>query len=161
MAQSLATRHPDLLRRGQRLRLCHFPGGRPDHIVGAIEASQPLTTGTDPPSWRIEAAWRHADGGQVLADRHHWSLRPGPGQLRLLDLDWTLRALTDVRVDDHAYGGLYVRMPFRRALGATVLNSAGQRDDAAKQQLAKWVPTDAERRAGAGRRCIHLGGQAT
>ena len=56
--------------------------------------------------------------------------------MQLLELDWTLLALTGVELEHYAYGGLYVRMPYRDGYGAEVINSAGQRDDDAEHQAA-------------------------
>ena len=56
-----------------------------------------------------------------------------------LDLNWLLQAFPVIRIEQHAYGGLFIRMPFRRDYGASVLNSARQQDDDTEQQAAKWV----------------------
>ena len=110
----------------------HFPGQRPGQTLGRINPALPRITGTKPPRWVIEALWQHADGGHVLADRQDWQLGRA-GDVLVLDLDWTLRAIPDARIEPYLYGGLYVRMPYHRHLGATVVTSAGNRDLAAEQ----------------------------
>ena len=120
---------------------CDFwldPGQHPNEVIGLIEPSVPLISGLEPPSWTIKALWRHADGGELLAERQWWSLIESDSLL-FLDLDWRLQAIPDVRIDRHDYGGLFIRMPFRRSSGATVLNDGGLRDDATEQQPAAWV----------------------
>jgi hypothetical protein len=120
---------------------CDFwfdPGQHPSMVIGTIEPSAPRIMQSDPPSWSVEALWRHADGRLLLAERQNWSLHESE-DLHMLDLDWTLQAIPDVEIDQHAYGGLFIRMPFRRAVGASVLNAAGQRDDETEQQGAAWV----------------------
>lgn len=120
---------------------CDFwfdPGQHPTMTIGTIEPSTPRIISEDPPSWTVEALWRHADGTLLLAERQHWSLQRAD-EWHFLDLDWTLRAITDVTIEQHAYGGLFMRMPFRRATGASVFNAAGQRDDETEQQAAAWV----------------------
>ena len=57
----------------------------------------------------------------------------------LLDLIWKLQAISDVRIEQYSYGGLFVRMPFRQYYGASVFNSAGQQGDETEQQPARWV----------------------
>lgn len=37
------------------------------------------------------------------------------------------------------YGGFFVRMPYRKDRGATVINSSGKKDDECEQQAAAWV----------------------
>ena len=129
----------------------HFPGQRPGKAVGRINPGLPRITGTEPPRWVIEALWQHADGRHVLADRQEWQLGRAGGVL-VLDLDWTLRAIPDTRIEPYLYGGLYVRMPYRSHLGAQVVTSAGNKDGAAEQQPAAWVdvhmPIDQARRPG-------------
>ena len=129
----------------------HFPGQRPGKPVGRINPGLPRITGTEPPRWVIEALWQHADGRHVLADRQEWQLGRAGGVL-VLDLDWTLRAIPDARIEPYLYGGLYVRMPYRSHLGAQVVTSAGNKDGDAEQQPAAWVdvhmPIDQARRPG-------------
>lgn len=120
---------------------CDFwfdPGQHPSMVIGTIEPSAPRIVNTDPPGWIVEAIWHHADGQPLLAERQAWSLQAAEG-LYVLDLDWTLQAIPDVQIEQHAYGGLFIRMPFRRAVGAGVINAAGQENDETEQQAAKWV----------------------
>ena len=107
-------------------------------VIGTIEPSTPRITQNDPPGWCVEALWRHADGRLLLAERQNWSLCESD-KLHLLDLEWTLQAIPDVEIEQHAYGGLFIRMPFRRAVGASVLSATGQQDDETEQQAAAWV----------------------
>lgn len=116
----------------------HFPGQRPGQALGRINPGLPRIIGTAPPRWVIEALWQHADGRHVLADRQEWQLGR-EGDLLLLDLEWTLRAIADIRIEPYLYGGLYVRMPYHRHLGAQVVTSTGSRDGDAEQQPAAWV----------------------
>lgn len=126
---------------------CDFwfdPGQHPTMEIGTIEPSTPRITSTEPPAWTIEAIWRHADGRLLLAESQRWSLREAAesesdGALLLLDLDWTVQAIPDIEIEQHAYGGFFIRMPFRRDVGATVFNSAGQQGDETEQQPARWV----------------------
>ena len=120
---------------------CDFwfdPGQHPTMDIGTIEPSTPRILSTEPPGWEIEAIWRHADGSLLLAERQVWSLAEAD-KLLFLDLDWTIQAIPDVEIEQHAYGGFFIRMPFRRGGGATVFNSAGQQEDETEQQPAAWV----------------------
>ena len=120
---------------------CDFwldPGQHPTLVIGTIEPGPPRILSEEPSCWIIEALWRHADGSLLLVERQRWSLSQADA-LRFLDLDWTLQAIPDVQIAQHAYGGLFIRMPFRRDYGADVLNAAGLRDDDTEQQAAAWV----------------------
>lgn len=120
---------------------CDFwfdPGQHPRMTIGTIEPSTPRILSQDSPCWTIEAIWRHADGSYLLAEQQTWSLQESD-DLLYLDLDWMLRAIPDVQIEQHNYGGLFVRMPFRQSSAASVLNSNGMRDDDTEQQAAAWV----------------------
>ncbi len=120
---------------------CDFwfdPGQRAGETIGTIEPGAPRILGADPLRWAVEAIWRHEDGSFLLAEQQIWSLRPAE-DLLVLDLDWNLQAIPDVQIEQEAYGGFFVRMPFREERGASVINSEGLRDDACEQQAAAWV----------------------
>ena len=116
----------------------HYPGHHPGHVVGLIQPSLPRIVDTDPPRWSIETVWRHADGSHLLAETQVWSLTAA-GDLLILDLDWSLLATRDAVIKQYAYGGLFIRMPFRKYFDASVFNSVGLRDDDTEQQAAAWV----------------------
>ena len=119
---------------------CDFwldPGQHPDLPIGTIEPSSPRIS-EETSSWTIESIWRHADGSLLLVEQQTWSLGM-LGEHLFLDLNWLLQAIPDIHIEQHAYGGLFIRMPFRRDYGASVFNSAGQQDDDTEQQAAKWI----------------------
>lgn len=123
-----------------------YPGTKPGQTLGTIETDASRIITRDPHRWGVDARWRHANGGVMLFDRQEWTLCPGadadradgPEQM-LLDLVWTLQAMMDVEIAQHAYGGLFIRMPFRAMTGASVLSSEGKRDDDTEQQQASWL----------------------
>jgi hypothetical protein len=120
---------------------CDFwfdPGQRPGQVIGTIEPSTPRILDKESPRWTIEALWRHDDGAELLAEAQTWSLKSTDGLLHL-DLDWTLRAIPDIKIEQGAYGGVFLRMPFRKSCNARVANSAGQQGDDTEQQPASWV----------------------
>lgn len=120
---------------------CDFwldPGQHPNQIIGTIEPSTPRILSIEPPRWAIEAIWKHADGSYLLAEQQTWSLHEADSLL-FLDLDWTLQAIPDVQIEQHTYGGLFIRMPFRQSSGASVVSQTGMRDDDTEQQPAAWV----------------------
>ena len=120
---------------------CDFwfdPGQNAKAVIGTIEPSAPHITGEDPPSWSIEAKWRHDDGTELLDERQTWSLSDG-GDVLFLDLDWQITAVPDVTIEQGSYGGFFIRMPFRSDRSAKVVSSTGLEDDATEQQSAAWV----------------------
>ena len=120
---------------------CDFwfdPGQRPGQVIGTIEPSTPRIVAKDSPRWTIEALWCHDDGAELLAEAQTWSLKSTDGLLHL-DLDWTIRAIPDIKIEQDTYGGLFLRMPFRKSCNTRVANSAGQEGDDTEQQPASWV----------------------
>ncbi len=88
-------------------------------------------------SWIVTSDWRRPDGTASLTETQAWTL-VDRGDAYELDLAWTLTAPRALRFGQHAYGGLFVRMPYRD--GGSVLTSGGHRDCAsAEAQRARWV----------------------
>lgn len=92
----------------------------------------------DRAEWSVITEWRRPDGSALLSETQAWSFS-ARGDAGELDLTWTLRAAAgDVRFGKSAYGGLFVRMPYRTQ--GSVVTSAGHRDAAsAEAQPARWV----------------------
>lgn len=123
---------------------CSFwfdPGQVPSSVTGTIEPAGLRILETNPPTWTVDAAWRHADGTLLMVEQQTWRLsgEGGADSPLYLDLDWSLQAVPDVSIDQNTYGGFFVRMPFRKQVGATVINSAGQAGNDTEQQAAAWV----------------------
>ena len=120
---------------------CEFwedPGQRPGKAIGSIEASTPRIVHSDHPCWNVDAVWRHTDGGLIFVEQQTWSMRRVE-ELIYLDLEWRMRAIRSVRIEQMTYGGFFVRMPYREAIGADVINAAGLKDDDCEQKQAEWV----------------------
>lgn len=87
--------------------------------------------------WTVISEWRSPTGSALLTETQAWTLHDH-GTTYELDLEWTLTASVDLTFGQHAYGGLFVRMPF--VSGGTVINSAGQQTPAGTEaQRARWV----------------------
>ena len=99
--------------------------------------------------WTVKTRWTDQDGTPVLTETQEWTLTDH-GTNYVMDLTWTLAAdFGDVSFGKWAYGGLFLRMPYRkaatggraspRAARQFAVNSRGQRNQAAEQQPAEWV----------------------
>ncbi len=104
--------------------------------TGRIEPQPPVLAGDA--GWTTRSLWRHHHGHALLEEKQTWSLSVCAGAYAL-DLDWSLTALCDVHVDQAAYGGLFIRMPFTPEKHCVVYNSEGQADDDCEQAAAAWV----------------------
>jgi hypothetical protein len=88
--------------------------------------------------WSVESEWRSPGGAPLLAEVQQWRL-VGNGETYTLDMVWTLRGLTDVTFGQYAYGGLFLRMPYRPERGGTVVSSEGLGAPEGEGKRARWV----------------------
>ncbi|GDY13852.1 hypothetical protein LBMAG53_27300 [Planctomycetota bacterium] len=99
------------------------------------------SVGADRAAWTVVADWRAPDRGPLLTEIQSWTLHDRGNSLEL-DLSWTLIAAVDLTFAKYAYGGLFVRMPYRDQAKdrAAVLTSEGvSTQTAAEAQRARWV----------------------
>lgn len=92
----------------------------------------------DSAQWAVETTWRDPDGAALLVERQGWTLRDA-GAIVVIDLDWQISATTDLTFEQYAYGGLFLRMPYRPALGGVVLTSERLGHGEADGQRARWA----------------------
>lgn len=90
-------------------------------------------------AWKVETAYRAPDGNVLLTETQAWTLEDHASFL-LLDVRWTLRAATHLHFGQHAYGGLFLRMPWRPETHGELLTSeAAITARSAEAQRARWV----------------------
>ena len=94
--------------------------------------------GGSPLSWSSSSDLLGADAKPILRDTQKWSMIDH-GTWYTLDLEWTAHAQVDVTIGKYAYGGLFLRMPWKRGIPAECLNSEGLKNQAGEGQAAKWV----------------------
>lgn len=78
------------------------------------------------------------DGRPLLRETQVWAMREAGGRY-LIDLEWTGQARADLTISEYAYGGLFLRMPWRKGMEGGVINSNRQRDERANGQRAVWL----------------------
>jgi len=89
--------------------------------------------------WGVVTGWRSPDSQPMLTETQKWSLEDR-GDSLALDLEWELRAATDLRFGKYSYGGLFLRMPWRAEAGADLLSSEGAvSPDDAEGKRARWI----------------------
>jgi len=86
--------------------------------------------------WSVTTLWTGTDGTPQLTETQTWTLTDHQSRY-VLDLRWTLKAERAIRFGQYAYGGLFLRMPFRGK--GTAVNSEGQENRAAEARRARWV----------------------
>ncbi len=90
-------------------------------------------------AWKVVAQWKAPGGALLLTEAQHWKWEDRGGTF-VLDLCWELQAATDLRFGSSSYGGLFLRMPWRRETGGAVLSSEGAGSQAeAEGRRARWM----------------------
>jgi hypothetical protein len=74
----------------------------------------------------------------ILTETQHWSMQEHEGKF-VLDLEWQGEAKQGVVVGKFYVGGLFLRMPWREGIRGEVINAAGQRNNEAEAQRARWL----------------------
>ena len=88
--------------------------------------------------WQTVYDLLDANGKTILRETQTWSMRAADGKY-FLDLEWRGEAQTDVTLGKYDYGGLFLRMPWRKEINGAVVNAARQRNEKAEGQQALWV----------------------
>ncbi len=88
--------------------------------------------------WRTVYDMLDEKGDVIMTETQNWSMEVPDGKY-VLDLDWKGDAKTNLSIAQYYVGGLFVRMPWHPGVRAEAVNSAGQRDQKAELQRAKWL----------------------
>ena len=91
-----------------------------------------------------EAKWQtvydllDASGQPILRETQTWSIECLDDEY-LLDLEWTGEALEEITIGKYNYGGMFLRMPWKKGITGEVVNGARQKNQRAEGQRAHWV----------------------
>ena len=78
------------------------------------------------------------EGGKaILRETQNWSMQEIDGRF-VIDLEWKGDANENISIEKFYVGGLFLRMPWRKDTGGTVVNSKGQKNSDAELQRAYW-----------------------
>ena len=116
----------------------HHPGGEYWRRVVAETIDTAGTRDSGKVRWRTVYDLIDAAGGGVMRETQTWTMED-VGSQYILDLEWKGEALTDVTIAKYDYGGLFIRMPWRKGMPAEVVNGARQRNGRAEGQRAVWL----------------------
>ncbi|NND05212.1 MAG: c-type cytochrome [Saprospiraceae bacterium] len=88
--------------------------------------------------WRIMYHLLGEGGQPVMEERQLWSMQQKKGRYYIA-LEWMSTALVDITIGEYDYGGLFLRMPWKKEIDGRVLNAARQQDEKAEGQRAMWI----------------------
>ena len=87
--------------------------------------------------WQTVYDLLDANGNAVLRETQNWRMRDVDGKYHL-DLEWSGEAKTDVTIGRYDYGGLFLRMPWKKGIAGEVVNGNRQRGPRAEGQRSVW-----------------------
>ena len=88
--------------------------------------------------WQTVYNMLDAAGGTVLVETQTWTMHDHDDEY-LLKLRWEGEAKVDVTIGEYDYGGLFLRMPWRKGIEGEVVNGARQKNGRAEGQRSPWV----------------------
>jgi hypothetical protein len=91
--------------------------------------------------WTVGTEYRARTGEVQLFETQEWTLAALDDRYEL-DLRLTFRAALPITFGEYAYGGLFLRMPFRAEIGGRVFTSEGLEGAASEGQTARWVTSE-------------------
>ena len=116
----------------------HHPEGTYWKRVSVSILNAVTTTANDGIQWRTVYHLLDEKGVAVLEESQTWTLFDQEDTF-YLDLNWQGKALTDVTIGKYNYGGLFLRMPWKKGMDGQVFSSARQKNGRAEGQRAVWV----------------------
>jgi putative membrane-bound dehydrogenase-like protein len=116
----------------------HHPADGYWRLVSCNILKPSAATPGDTVQWQTVYDMLDASGKASMQESMIWTMRDF-GDRYELDLQWSGKAIEDVTIGQYDYGGLFVRMPWRDGLPASVINNARQRDARAEGQRAVWL----------------------
>ena len=115
----------------------HHPGG---DYWQRVSADVLAAAGTEV-KWQTGYNMLDDAGNTILVETQNWSMHAKDGQ-SILDLEWQGQAQVDTAIGEFSYGGMFLRMPFRKENGGQALNSEGAGQQDAEGQRARWVAVE-------------------
>ena len=77
-------------------------------------------------------------GNAIMRETQIWTMREQDDEY-ILEVEWRGKAESEVTVGEHDYGGLSLRMPWRKGITSQAINSARQAGERAQGQRAVWL----------------------
>jgi len=112
----------------------HNPGA--DHWQ--LESASIISSSGEKVEWQTAYNMLDEDGKTIMVEIQTWAMSLEGGKY-ILDLEWRGEAKIDITVNQFAYGGMFLRMPWREGMLAEVMNAARQRNLAAEGKQAMWL----------------------
>lgn len=93
--------------------------------------------------WQTVYHMLDESGDPLLQETQTWTCREH-NNTYLLDLEWNGKAIQDITVNQFDYGGLFLRMPWKKGVEGKAINAARQINEQAEGKRAMWVDVGME-----------------
>ncbi len=93
--------------------------------------------------WQTVYHLLDAEGNPILEETMNWSMTEQNDKF-LIDLEWEGKAIEDITINEFSYGGMFLRMPWRKGIEGEAINAARQKNQQAEGQKAMWVDAGME-----------------
>lgn len=115
----------------------HHPEGTYWKRVGLnLLTAESTASGTV--QWQTVYDLLDEDGNAILQESQIWTMKD-LGERYEMDLQWSGKAIVDVKIGKYDYGGLFLRMPYRPGINGRVYNSVRQVNQRGEGQRAVWL----------------------
>lgn len=94
-------------------------------------------------SWQTVYEMLDKDAKPILQETQIWKMTKANGKF-ILDLEWQGKAIEDITIGEFNYGGLFLRMPWKKGIKGEAINAARQINEKAEGQRAMWVDVGIE-----------------
>ncbi len=88
--------------------------------------------------WQTEYHMLNQEGKAILEETQLWTFKQSYDKY-LLELEWKGKAMEDITINEFDYGGLFLRMPWKKDMVGEAVNAARQKNNAADGKRAMWV----------------------
>ena len=89
-------------------------------------------------SWQTVYDLLDVKGKTILTETQTWTVEEKQGEY-IMDLVWQGKANQNVKVSEYKYGGLFLRMPWKKGINAQAENSSRLRNQEAEGKRDVWV----------------------
>ena len=89
--------------------------------------------------WKTIYEMLNNEGQSLMTETQSWVMSVTDNGEIILDLEWKGHADEEITVSKYNYGGLFLRMPWKRNILAETINSNGDKNQAGEGKSANWV----------------------
>ena len=103
------------------------------------KSSNIIKNSGDNVEWETIYEMLNNEGEALMTETQSWSMSISKRGEIILDLIWKGHANKKITVSKYNYGGLFLRMPWKRNIKAETINSEGDKNQTGEGKSANWI----------------------